>query len=275
MLTGLARMLAVELGSEAALHSLLDELVTSLHVPALAPGCVRLEKRSVHQVEGWGCRILFQPEGDPAGMEGEHGQEQSHSHEHAHGHSHERSHEHVHSHVHRSYADICSLIHNSALPAEAQKLALRAFALLAEAEAAVHGKKPAEVSFHEVGALDSIVDMCLVAALFARLQVARFVCSPLPLADGSVHCAHGCLPVPAPAVLHMLEHVPVCGFAGQGETVTPTALALLKALGAEFGPWPSMTIRCRALVYGDKVFAHAPNGAIWALGPALAPEPKA
>ena len=92
------------------------------------------------------------------------------------------------------------------------------------------------------------------------------MCSPLPLADGGVHCAHGWLPTPAPAVLELLRDVPVCGFAGKGETVTPTAIALLKALGVSFGPWPSMRIERRALVYGGRVFPDAPNGAVWACG---------
>ena len=104
--------------------------------------------------------------------------------------------------------------------------------------------------------------------LFARLSLSRFVVSPLPVADGHVHCAHGIIPVPAPAVIELMEGVPVRPFAGQGETVTPTAMALLKALDAEFGPWPAMRVESRALVYGTKVFEGAPNGALFAFGPA-------
>lgn len=193
--------------------------------------CVRVEPRSVHQVSGWSCTIDL-----------------------------------PHEHAHRSFADIRTLIEASGLEPRAKELSIKAFALLAEAEGAVHGKDPDQVCFHEVGALDSILDICLVCALFVRLNPDHFVCSPLPLGDGGVHCAHGWLPVPAPAVLQLLEGVPVCGFSGQGETVTPTALALLKALGAEFGPWPTMRVERRALVYGGKVFADAPNGVIWAYG---------
>jgi uncharacterized protein (DUF111 family) len=69
-------------------------------------------------------------------------------------------------------------------------------------------------------------------------------------------------------VLHLLDNVPVCGLPGQGETVTPTAIALLKTLGASFGPWPDMLITRQALIYGDKIFPDAPNGVIWAYGPA-------
>ncbi len=226
MLAGLALM------SEASQEEL-DALVAGLGLDALT-GAVSLERRSINQVAGWGCRINL-----------------------------------PHEHAHRNMRTIAGIIEKSAMDPRAASLALKAFSLLADAEGAVHGLPPEEVVFHEVGALDSILDICLVCSLFARLAPARFVCSPLPLADGGVHCAHGWLPTPAPAVLELLRDVPVCGFAGKGETVTPTAIALLKALGADFGPWPSMRIEQCVLVYGSKVFADAPNGAVWAFGPAL------
>lgn len=172
-------------------------------------------------------------------------------------------------HEHRTLADITALIKACGMTEAAKKIATETFTLLARAEAAVHEKKPEDVHFHEVGALDSILDICLTCELFARLAPARFVVSPLPLADGFVACAHGIIPVPAPAVLELLEGIPVRGFAGSGETVAPTAIALLRALRADFGPWPSMRIEQRALIYGSKVFENAPNGAIFACGPSL------
>lgn len=197
-------------------------------------GCVTVEPRVVNHVAGWGCRVDL-----------------------------------PHEHAHRTMQDIEAIIGTSSMPARAKELTLGAFTLLAEAEGAVHGKPAQEVTFHEVGALDSILDICLVCLLFHKLGEPRFVCSPLPLADGQVWCAHGCLPVPAPAVLRLLEGVPVCAFAGKGETVTPTAIALLKALGAEFGGWPAMRVERTALVYGSRVFENAPNGVVWAVGKAL------
>jgi uncharacterized protein (DUF111 family) len=207
-------------------------LIRDLGLPGPA-AVLTLEKRAVHGVAGWGCLLDLPLE-----------------------------------HKHRTLADITALIRASSLDRQAARLAEAAVLLLARAEGEVHGKAPEEVVFHEVGALDSILDICLVCALFVRLGPARFVCSPLPLADGGVFCAHGWLPTPAPAVLRLLRGVPVRPFAGEGETVTPTAIALLKALGAEFAPWPAMTIDRRALVYGGRVFADAPNGSIWAYGPA-------
>ena len=211
----------------------LAALVQALKLP-VAADCVRVEPREVNHVSGWSCHIDL-----------------------------------PHEHAHRSYADIRTIIEHSALLPGASALALKAFALLAAAEGAVHGKAPEDVTFHEVGALDSILDICLVCALFDRLKPEQFVCSPLPLGDGGVLCAHGWLPVPAPAVLELLEGIPVCGFAGKGETLTPTAIALVKALGAVFGQWPAMKIEQKALVYGGKVFEGAPNGIIWAMGEAL------
>ncbi len=169
-------------------------------------------------------------------------------------------------HAHRNLEDIQKIIENSRLGQKAKKLALQTFHLLATAEAKVHGKDPKEVTFHEVGALDSIVDICLACAIFAFIAPSKFVCSPLPLADGSVYCAHGHIPTPAPAVLELLQDVAVCSFRGKGETITPTAIALLKTFNAEFDVWPSMVIEQRALVYGTKTFPNVANGAIWAYG---------
>ena len=86
------------------------------------------------------------------------------------------------------------------------------------------------------------------------------------MCDGSIACAHGVIPCPAPAVTELLEGIPVRPFSGEGETVTPTGLALVRAMGAEFGPWPAMRIVRMARVYGNTVFPDAPNGALFAFG---------
>lgn len=211
----------------------MDALSETIGLPALK-GCTRLEPRSVHAIVGWGCKIAL-----------------------------------PHEHAHRTLADILLLLEQSALTDRAKTLARKTFTSLAEAEGRVHQRPAEEVHFHEVGALDSILDICMVCALFDQLNPDRFVCSPLPMGDGGVQCAHGWIPTPAPAVLELLEGVSVCGFAGQGETVTPTAIALLRTLGAQFGPWPSMVVERRALVYGDRIFENAPNGAVFAMGRGL------
>ena len=224
------------LGGLAALAGLDDQtlsgLTAELGLPTLKNG-VRLEERSVNAISGVGCKIEL-----------------------------------PHEHAHRTLADIEKIIGSSTMPDEAKELSAKAFRLLAEAEGAVHGKAASEVSFHEVGALDSILDTCLACRIFTILKPDHFICSPLPMADGVINCAHGLVHSPAPAVLRLLEGVPICGFSGKGETVTPTALSLLKALGANFGPWPRMTVRKSVISYGDKIFEGAPNGALWILGEA-------
>ena len=166
---------------------------------------------------------------------------------------------------HRTLQTIRDIITASQLTAAAKDLATRAFTILAKAEAKVHGCSVEEVHFHEVGALDSIVDTCVAAALFTRIAPASFVCSPLPLCDGTINCAHGLLASPPPAVQEMLEGVPVYGVDAQGETVTPTALSFLKAAGATFGKWPQCEVVRAERVYGGKVFPTLPNGAMFFL----------
>ncbi|MDR0881824.1 MAG: LarC family nickel insertion protein [Candidatus Adiutrix sp.] len=169
-------------------------------------------------------------------------------------------------HQHRNLTDIEQFFAAAAIPEPARALALKTFGLLAEAEGAVHGLPPREIHFHEVGALDSLLDIGLAALLLDEMAPARLVCGPLPLCDGVISCRHGLLPAPAPAVLRLLEGVPVVGLASRGETVTPTALALLKAAGAEFGPWPALVVERQTLAYGARTLPDVPNGAIFVLG---------
>ncbi len=173
-----------------------------------------------------------------------------------------------HEHAHRTLQDISTIITQSDMSEKAKNYALEAFSLLAEAEAKVHGKTKEEVHFHEVGALDSIVDTCICAMLFDKLKLSRFICGPLPLADGMIKCAHGLIPSPAPAVLHLLKDVQITQSEGKGEMITPTALSLLKAFKADFGTWPNMIFEAHCIVYGSRIIPNIPNGAIFALGKA-------
>lgn len=208
----------------------LSALATGIGLPA---GCVALEQRAVNAVNGWICRVSLPAE-----------------------------------HAHRTLADIRTILAQSDMTAAAARRADATFTLLAEAEGRIHGVPTDQVTFHEVGALDSILDICLACVLFDRLAADTFVCGSLPLCDGVVRCSHGLLPAPAPAVLDLLQGVPVHGIPSAGETVTPTAIALLKGLGATFGPWPSITIARTALVYGTRVLPGVANGALFAVGKA-------
>lgn len=169
-------------------------------------------------------------------------------------------------HHHRDLATISKIIEKSGLSQLAQAKALATFELLARAEGKIHGKDYRDVHFHEIGALDSILDICISCALLAEISAKHLICSPLPVADGEIDMAHGKLFAPAPAVLKLLQGVPIYGVPPEGETVTPTAIALLKAWEFGFGPWPVMTVERSQVVYGSKRFANLPNGALFVLG---------
>lgn len=173
-------------------------------------------------------------------------------------------------HVHRSVADIHAMMDESTLTSAARAAADRIWSVLSEAEAAVHGATPNSVHFHEVGRTANVVAIGLIGELFTAISPEAFAVSPVPLADGVVHCAHGLVPNPAPSLFAMLKDVPVTPFAGRGEAVTPTGLAILKGLGAQFGPWPAMTVRKNLTAFAPgKFFEGAPNGLLFALGEAL------
>ncbi len=147
---------------------------------------------------------------------------------HAHGHSHAH-------HEHRGFSEIRKAIESSELSARVKADAVACFRVLAEAEGAVHGIAPAEVHFHEVGAIDSIIDMVGAAICWDLLGVDRIVCSTLEVGGGTVKCAHGIMPVPAPATARLLKGTPFTAGATDKETTTPTGAALLIGKHAEFG----------------------------------------
>ncbi len=142
----------------------------------------------------------------------------------------------------RTLADIDALIGNSELGSMEKELTRRIFRRLAEAEARVHGCSPAEVRFHEVGAVDAIVDIAGAVCALNLLGIAAVHASPLPLGRGFICAVHGKLPLPAPAVVELLRGVPVTGAPTDGETVTPTGAAILTTLAKSFGPLPPMRL---------------------------------
>ena len=219
-----------------------------------------------------------------------------HGHEHAHGHGHEHTYEHGpgydrhhgpdhdrhHSHDHgqphphdatqggaesqpfrhedhRSLVEIVTLIEKSALPARARVRAIELFGRLAEAEAAIHQMPVEQVHLHEVGALDSIID--IVGAVFGLewFGADRIVSSPLNVGGGMVRSAHGVFPVPAPATLRLLQNVPVYSSGVQMETVTPTGALLVAGYATEFGPMPAMRVERVGYGAGDRDLEGTPN----------------
>ncbi len=160
---------------------------------------------------------------------------------------------------HRHYADIAGMIEQSSLSEGAKEKAQRIFFRLAEAEAKVHGVEIGHVHFHEVGGIDSIVDIIGTAICLDYLGIEEIHVSALPLGGGYVETAHGKLPVPAPATAELLRGIPVHGALGEGERVTPTGAAIVAALGNSFGRAPSMTLAAVGSGAGDKDFPDVPN----------------
>ena len=190
--------------------------------------------------------------------EGDHGHE--HSHEVVGEHSHEHTHEHSHTHEHhRSLSKILEIIRSAPLADGVKERASRAFQLLGEAEAAIHSIPVETVHFHEVGAVDTIVDIVCAAAGCAALGVDRWMASPLNVGSGTVECAHGILPVPAPATLALLGDAPVYSAGPPMERVTPTGAAILRMLDVRYATLPSMRVTDSGYGAGGRDTPGQPN----------------
>ena len=155
---------------------------------------------------------------------------------------------HHHHHHATGLTDISRLIDALPLPERVRAEARAVYGLIADAESHVHGEPVTEIHFHEVGALDAVADVVGVCLLLHELGVDRVLASPVHVGCGEVRCAHGLLPVPAPATAHLLTGVPVYGGAIRGELCTPTGAALLKHFAESFGPMPTM--RALRIGYG-------------------------
>ena len=152
----------------------------------------------------------------------------------------------------RHLPEIIRIIKEARFPAAAEETALKTFSLLAAAEAKAHRIDGEQLHFHEVGAVDTILDICGVALLVHSLTLEKIFCSPLPMGGTSVTCAHGEIPLPAPALNDLLCGVPVFASGAKGETVTPTGIALLKALSCQFGGFPAMTVASVGVGLGSR-----------------------
>jgi uncharacterized protein (TIGR00299 family) protein len=165
----------------------------------------------------------------------------------------------AHEHKHRHLSDIKQIIESSGVSGAAKKLAIEIFTRLAEAEARVHNEPIDKIHFHEVGALDAIVDIVGAAICFDLLQIDRFVCSPLHVGSGTIQMAHGRFPVPPPAVAELLKGVPFYATDIQGELLTPTGAAIITTVCKEFGPIPQMTTDVTGYGAGTRQYENFPN----------------
>jgi len=160
---------------------------------------------------------------------------------------------------HRNLADVETIIDQADLSPSVAFMAKTVFRTLAMAEGDVHGSSAEEVHFHEVGAVDAIVDIVGACTALDQLAVNEIVCSSLPMGSGTVDCAHGTMPLPAPAVAVMLPGVPVHPAGVEGETVTPTGAALVTSFASDFGAMPSMIVETVGIGAGSAERSGLPN----------------
>lgn len=198
-----------------------------------------------------------------------HHEHEHHAHTHAHAHvqedahwhhsdAHDHHHEHdAHHHAHHGMAEIRSLIAELAVSETVKEKALAVYQSIAEAESKVHGAEVDQIHFHEVGSMDAVADVTAVCLLMELLAPEQVIVSPIHVGSGTVLCAHGRLPVPAPATALILEGMPIYGGNVQGELCTPTGAALLKTFADSFGPMPPMTVTKTGYGMGTKNFEQA------------------
>ncbi len=160
---------------------------------------------------------------------------------------------------HRHLKDIRRIIESARLEPVVRDRSLAIFTRLAEAEAAVHGTAVEKVHFHEVGAVDAIVDIVGACLALHRLAIDKVLCSPIPTGSGTIQCDHGLMPVPAPATAALLKGVPLAACDETGELTTPTGAAILTTLAAGFGPSPAMTLEKVGIGAGRREGQRRPN----------------
>jgi len=197
------------------------------------------------------------------GHDNQHGHgEHIHPHEHDHSHDHD-SHTHdddhsndTHRHSHGSYQDIAHLVGHLNVSDDVKKHTLGVYKLIAEAESHAHGVEVNQIHFHEVGEMDAVTDIVGVCMLMEELSPDLILASPVHVGSGQVRCAHGILPVPAPATAYILRDVPIYGGNIKGELCTPTGAAILKYFAKEFGAMPVMKVSKIGYGMGKKDFSN-------------------
>ncbi|MEG1548858.1 MAG: nickel pincer cofactor biosynthesis protein LarC [Ruthenibacterium sp.] len=188
-------------------------------------------------------------------------EEEADAHEHGHHHEHEHEHKHEHHHEqehhHSGMHEIVHMVEHLHLPQKVQEDVLAVYQLIAQAESEAHGVPVTEIHFHEVGTMDAIADITTVCLLMAKIAPEQVVVSPVHVGCGQVRCAHGVLPVPAPATAYILRNAPIYGGSVKGELCTPTGAALLQHFATRFGDMPVMTTKSIGYGMGKKDFEAA------------------
>ncbi len=171
----------------------------------------------------------------------------------------------------RHLGDIERVLQESTLAETVKNQALKIFGRLAEVEGKLHNRAPSEVHFHEVGAVDAILDIVGACAGLALLEISELICSPLNVGGGRVETEHGMLPVPAPACAELLKEIPIYSSGIEGELVTPTGAAIVATLARSFGPMPPIKVERIGYGAGAKDFPKHPNVARLFVGQSIEP----
>lgn len=208
-----------------------------------------------------------QPHEHEHSHEHSHENSQSNGHEHSHSHEHNHTHEHEHNHIHvlhnhhgsRTYKQIVEAINEANFNESVSNMSLAIFKKIGEAEGHIHGLPLEKVHFHEVGAVDSIIDIIGAAILINQLGIESVQSSAIPTGSGHIHIDHGIYPVPAPATLEILKGVPIAANDIRSELTTPTGAAISAVLAETFGSLPAMTVESIGYGAGTKTFENHPN----------------
>lgn len=262
-----------------ALYDLLGEkekkeflsVMQKLNLPGIRLNPTREQKCGIYGTHMY-VTVDGEEEKEPSHMEEhEHHHEHGHEHEnhhhhepehhhHEHGHEHEHEHHHHHGHEHHAHVDYQDMLHqisHLALPEEVRNHAASVYGLIGEAESRAHNTTVEQIHFHEVGTLDALADVVSFSLLIHMLKPDKILASPIHVGSGTVRCAHGILPVPAPATAEILKGVPIYSGQIQGELCTPTGAALLKHFVSSFGEMPPMIIEATGYGMGTKDFPQA------------------
>ena len=242
-----------------------EDKLNSLGIPDVT---YEFEKSVKCGIEGTHAHVAVHGVEEDEHMHDHHHEEHHHEHtheEHAHTHEHEyHDHDHHHEHEHEEHhhhhthmSDIENIINGLNVSDKVKSDALAVYGLIAEAESKAHGKPITDIHFHEVGTMDAVADIVGVCYLLEQIGAGKIVVSPLATGFGSVRCAHGILPVPAPATASIIEGNPTYSGNIEGELLTPTGAALLKHFADSFGTRPVMAIEKTGYGMGKKDFAKA------------------
>jgi uncharacterized protein (TIGR00299 family) protein len=236
-----------------------DYLKTELRKLPIAAYELKMSRVTRSNISAMKFDVLVEGEAKQQDHHHHHDDHDHHHHDHqSHDHYH-HDHEHSHAHFHRRASEILEMIRDSTLNANTKRVATDIFTKLAISEGKVHHIAPADVEFHEVGAVDSIVDTVGAAIGFDALGIERFLCSAINVGAGFIQCQHGILPVPAPATSDLLRHATIYQKHAQTELVTPTGAAILAAVVNRFGSLNGFAVERIGYGAGTKQFADFPN----------------